>query len=399
VTSGHRPAAIPAAVWATCAHLLPRLLFLQSRFAPQVHWGDVALVLQDFPTDDLDLASAEFWREWGARWEARGDAHARVARASSTAAGRARAARGAAACYHWAEFMDFDDGERKSRLRRRVREWFEVSASGSGLRIERGELPADDPGPGAVPYWLLWPSSHEHAAGPLPCVIMSNGLDSMTEVEVLALAEAYLDRGIAALLFDGPGQGIQVGRTALRVDMEAVVSALLARLRDDARIASGRLAFLGISFGGYFALRLAQALGPSFRCVVNLSGGPRVAPFASLPRRLKEDFRFVLSGGDAADMQARFDALALDPARPPGTDVLSIHGALDDIFPLAGLRELNAAWGGRHRLVVHESERHACLNVIDTCSLEAADWVAGRLQPAFDQPTHEEERFTHVRNL
>ncbi|MHA6759463.1 alpha/beta hydrolase family protein [Streptacidiphilus sp. PAMC 29251] len=130
-------------------------------------------------------------------------------------------------------------------------------------------------------------------------------------------------------------------------------------LREDARIDPYRLAFFGISFGGYPALRVAQALGGAFRCIVNLRGGPSISPFDGLPRRLKDDFRFAFVCDDDLDMQAR----------------------LDDIFPLTALDELDRAWGTHHQLVVHDREAHVCLNLISTCTLQAADWVADRLLP------------------
>lgn len=378
-TAARRPARLPEPLFRACGYFLPRLMFLHSRYAPRVGWGDIARALDGFPCNDIDLGSAAFWDEWRVRWTSQGDGYARLAEVSSTAAGRSRAARVAAGCYHWAEFMYFDDADRKHALRSRVRELFMRSLEGEDLELEEGLLPGRTADEDPTPYWLILPPVPRRPPGRLPCVVLSNGLDSMTEVEVLAVAETYLERGIAAVLFDGPGQGIRVGRTPLLIEMETVVEGLVERLRQDPRIAADRLAFFGISFGGYFALRVAQFLGASFRCVVNASGGPRIAPYDGLPRRLKDDFRFAFGSGDAAEMQARFDMLTLDPGTPAGTDVLSVHGELDDIFPLAGLTGLDRAWGARHRLTAYADEAHVCLNVIDVWGLEAADWVAERL--------------------
>jgi hypothetical protein len=113
---------------------------------------------------------------------------------------------------------------------------------------------------------------------------------------------------------------------------------------------------------------------------VNLSGGPRIAPFDGLPRRLKDDFRFAFMPADPAQMQKMFDELALDPAMSPATDGLSISGGLDDIFPAEDLEALNEAWGDRHELVVYGDEAHGCLNKINVVTLQAADWVASRLR-------------------
>jgi len=374
-----RPARVPEKLFGVGGYFLPRLMFLNTRYAPQVHWGDIAVALDGFPEDLLDLGSALFWDEWRDRWERQGRRYEQLAAQSSTVAGRSRGHRGAAACYHWAEFMDFGDPARKLRLRRLVRDHFLRSVAGSDLELIPGEVPAPDAKHPAVSYWLLLPPAHRRPPGPLPTVLLCNGLDSMTEVEPLSLAEAFLERGFAAVLFDGPGQGINLGQQPLREDMERVVAGLLQQLRNQAFVDGGRMAFAGISYGGYIALRVAQALGREFRCVVNLSGGPSIAAFDQLPRRLRDDFRFAMSGGDSADMQARLDRLAIDPGVPPGTEVLSIHGGLDDIFPLAGLAGLDVAWRPRHELRTHPREAHACLNIINACSVEAADWVATRL--------------------
>ena len=78
-------------------------------------------------------------------------------------------------------------------------------------------------------------------------------------------------------------------------------------------------------------------------------------------------------------MQSRFDSLAIGSEGVPGTDVLSVHGALDDIFPIAPLRALDGTWGARHKLKTYETEAHACLNYISQYIQDAADWAVMRL--------------------
>jgi alpha-beta hydrolase superfamily lysophospholipase len=367
---------VPEHVFGALGYLFPRLLFLNARYAPQVHWGDIAAALDGFPAEDLDLSSAAFWDTWRERWTARAEEYEKLAAESTTTAGRSRALRGGAACWHWAEFQYFDDAEVKQRLRQRIRDCFLRSVDGTDLDIDQGLLPARPDRP-EVPYWVLTTRRMRAQAGPRPAVLLCNGLDSATEIEILSLAEAYLDRGIAAVLFEGPGQGSRLGRPdPLLVPMEQVVADLVEQLGTRSDILRDRLGFVGISFGGYLALRVADALGPSFRGVVNLGGGPRLGDFAGLPRRLKDNFRFAFKAEAGADLQPRFDELALKPGPAPATPVLSVHGALDDIFPLEGLTELDRAWGGRHRLIVHPREAHTSLNVLNEVSVRTADHLA-----------------------
>jgi pimeloyl-ACP methyl ester carboxylesterase len=324
----------------------------------------------------LDISTSAFWDEWRLRWSARADGYITIADRSTTVAGRTHALRSAAACYHWAEFMYFDDPGLKLQLRQQLRGAFLASLEGADIELSQHELPASADRP-AVPYWIVLPPERLRPDSALPAVILSNGLDSVTEVEVLSLAEAYLERGIAAVLFDGPGQGIQSGQGRVLIEMETVVAELVRRLEaEHPRIDTSRLAFVGISFGGYLALRVAGALGDLFRCVVNFGGGPRLADFGTLPRRLKDDFRFAFLVKGTDDLQDRFDALALEPGEPPATQVVSIHGALDDIFPVGALEDLDRAWGPQHRLEIHAREAHCCLNVINVYTQRTADWVA-----------------------
>ncbi|WUH94336.1 esterase FrsA [Streptomyces sp. NBC_00433] len=365
---------VPEHMYRALGYLFPRLAFLNARYAPQVHWGDIAAALDGFPADDLDLASARFWNRWRERWTAQAEGWTALAEASTTVAGRSRALRSAAAAYHWAEFQYFDDREVKHQLRQRIRDCFLGSLAGTDLEVTEGELPGTGAG-----YWVLRTKAMRESGEPLPAVLLCNGLDSATEVEVVALAEAYLERGIAAVLFEGPGQGLRLGRTPLLVEMERVVAELLERLSAGPEIETNRLAFAGISFGGYLALRVSRELGEHFRCVVNFGGGPALAKFDSLPRRLKDNFRFAFDAGPGADLQPHFDRLALEPGPAPATEVLSISGALDDIFPIEGLYDLDRAWSGRHSLEVHPREAHTSLNLINSYTLRTADLVADRL--------------------
>jgi pimeloyl-ACP methyl ester carboxylesterase len=385
MTESVTPVRVATEIYNALGYLGTRLLFLNARYAPQAQWGDIALALDGFPTDNLDISTSGFWEEWRSRWSARADGYITIADRSTTVAGRTHALRSAAACYHWAEFMYFDDPGVKLQLRQQLREAFLASLEGADIELSQNELPASANRP-AVPYWIVLPPERLRPDGALPAVILSNGLDSVTEVEVLSLAEAYLERGIAAVLFDGPGQGIQSGQTRVLIEMETVVAELVRRLEaEHPPIETSRLAFVGISFGGYLGLRVARSLGDLFRCVVNFGGGPRLAEFATLPRRLKDDFRFAFLAEGTDDLQDRFDALALEPGEPPATQVVSVHGALDDIFPVGALKDLDRAWGPQHRLEVHAREVHVCLNVINVYTQQTADWVA-ELLAATKQP-------------
>lgn len=377
---------LPGGVYEACQYFMPRMMFLHTARGPQLQWGDIVQALHDVPTGCTDLASGAFWDEWMIRWERHGIACVEQAKRVHPGPGRARCYRTAAASFHWAEFMYFSDRERKTRLRERVRDCFLESLKDSDLDVSMGVVRWQGV---EIPYYLLLPTGNRWYGPRPPCVILSNGLDSVTELEPFAFAEQFLERGMAALLFEGPGQGRQVGCTPLDPRVELIVPELVRALRAGNAVDCERLGFFGVSFGGYLALRVAQHAGHLFRGVVNLSGGPCLAPYATLPRRLKEDFEYAFMPDDVEAMQARFDALRLDLSRRCETDVLSIHGALDDIFPVSGIELLEQAWAGRHRAVIYPRAAHVCLNHIGQYSVDLTDWLAERLLP--DAPVRDQQ--------
>jgi len=351
-------------------------MFLNSKHAAQIYWGDIAIALQNFPSDLQDLSSSEFWDEWMLRWNKLANEYVSLASKSSSTEGARSAWRSAAACFHWAEFMYFSNKIQKTQMRQKVKECFMRSLEDTELLLSSGEFMN---GKVRIPYYLVLPSQEATNDTVWPCVILSNGLDSVTEVEIFAFAEKFLARGMAVFMFDGPGQGINVGCNPIDMKFETIVQQIIMYLKTESSIDINRLGFFGVSFGGYIALRVACYLEKQFQAVVNLSGGPCLSPYATLPRRLKEDFRYAFMGVDTIEMQNIFDQLTLTVPEKISTNVLSIHGALDDIFPLAPLEDMHQIIGDRHRLKVYPSEAHVCLNYINQYSIDIADWLAQKL--------------------
>ncbi len=365
---------IPEAVYSACSYFLPRLMFLSSRYAGQTHWGDIVIALQNFPQDKLNIRSDEFWESWLQVWRSLGDDYCEQADQSNSKAGKSRLYRSATACYHWAEFKYFSNQGIKRQLRANVKKCFQRSLANSKLNVHTGELTRNN---ARVPYYLVLPETQEKK---MPCVILSNGLDSITEVEVFAFAEYFLERGIATLLFDGPGQGINIGEVPMEIEFEGVVAHLVDFLKMRSSIDEQRLGFFGVSYGGYLALRVAKYLGPIFNCVVNLSGGPVITPFDTLPRRLRSGFKHAFIQDSDIAMEKIFAQHALNFSDACDTSILSVNGGLDDVFPIIGVEKMDRQLGTRHTFINYPGEAHVCLNYINQYSAQIADWVATQLQ-------------------
>jgi len=89
-----------------------------------------------------------------------------------------------------------------------------------------------------------------------PVMIMVCGLDSAKE-ETALYEEPFLARGIATLVFDGPGQGEAEYQFPIRANYETAVRSVcdLVETRDDLDV--NRIGLWGVSLGGYYAPRAA----------------------------------------------------------------------------------------------------------------------------------------------
>lgn len=373
MTTINKRTKIPTFIFEVCNYFFPRIMFLQSAYTPQVHWGDIAIALQDFPEDCHDISSKEFWDIWMEKWKYLGDQYYTKANSMKIEYCKQRLFRSAAACYHWAEFMYFSNKTIKTELRNNVKLCFKKSLNQNCKNIKHGEIMF---GSIVIPYYLVLPNIVSSVKR-LPCIILSNGLDSVTEIEVLSFAEQFSSSGIVALLFDGPGQGINLGVNPLQIEFEYVVKELIKFLHNVKIVDINNLAFFGVSFGGYFALRVAKYLGKHFRCIVNLSGGPNLSEFNLLPRRLKEDFKYAFMEEDNEEMQKIFNKLKIEIPECH-TQILSIHGELDDIFPISRLKRLDFDLKEKHKLISYSNESHVCLNYINQYCCEMLSWVISK---------------------
>ncbi|MGI9557206.1 MAG: alpha/beta hydrolase family protein [Solirubrobacterales bacterium] len=123
----------------------------------------------------------------------------------------------------------------------------------------------DDQGNEMVGYLAKPPN----ASGPLPTVVYLNGADGTKEESWYLGGRPLVDRGVAVLCIEGPGQGepLRVHETYTRPDYEAAVTPLVDLLVERDDVDSDRIGLVGISMGGYYAGRVAS-YEHRFRCVV-----------------------------------------------------------------------------------------------------------------------------------
>jgi dipeptidyl aminopeptidase/acylaminoacyl peptidase len=213
-----------------------------------------------------------------------------------------------------------------------------------------------------------------------PVVVMAVGLDS-TKEEGDAYETPFLARGMATLIFDGPGQGEAQYDLAIRGDYEVPVGAVLDYVSARHDLDIKRIGMWGVSLGGYYAPR-AAAFDKRIQACIAL-GGPFDwgAAWDGLPALTREAFR-VRSHCDTLD-QARKRAATLSLegiASKIACPIFIVNGRQDRIVPAADAERLAREVSGPVALMMIEDGNHIATNRAYRWRSQSADWMAEQLR-------------------
>jgi 2,6-dihydroxypseudooxynicotine hydrolase len=328
----------------------------------------------DYSDFVVTTAGVERWEDWHAAWCRNGDMHAGLA--EEAAAKRRRLTAGeawarATVAYHFAKFVWMVDPE-KSRAAAdkavaamaKTHEYLDPSS-------ERIEVPLAG---GRVVGNLRRPAGN----GNPPLVLLVPGLDS-TKEEFFRLENVFLERRMATLSMDGPGQGESGYDLPIRADYDVAVTAVLDALDGRRDIDLDRVGLLGVSLGGYYAPRVL-AFEPRVKAGVGLSGPYRFSDiWDTVPPQTRETFVAKSFASDDEDGRAKAAELDLSGvAERIQQPYLAITGKLDRLIPWEET-ERAAREAPNGEFLLHEDGNHGCANVPYKTRPVAADWLREQL--------------------
>ena len=313
------------------------------------------------------------WQDAG-RWL--GDRNMRIA----DDAGSVRSARAwyryASACYRFGQSAMPRDSDEKRALHTLMVDAFAQSAALDEPATEKLEI---NWGGGKLCGWLMRPPA---VANP-PVVIIMGGFDGWRE-EYEQGAARLVERGVAAALFDGPGQGETRLQHGIYLDdnFHRAFSAMADHLLVDPRLGS-KIGIWGNSLGGFLAARTVVA-DPRFAALC-VNGGT-VRPI-ELPERFPRFWEKVEALTGAGDCKsARLIMETLDLAGMLGAitcPLIQLHGTPDTVFLLENARRIHdGAASSDKTLLIWEDGDHCIYNHSEEKNIVVADLFASRLASA-----------------
>lgn len=349
------------------------------------HWGPRftanGVTVADF---ERVAGSVERWEDWCAAWVAAGSEHEALGR-DALAEGRQRSAgehlAQAAVYHHFGKFVFVQDVDQMRAAHARAVACLDEALPHLDPPGRRIEMPFQG---SRLVGILRVPLSD----GPVPVVVLIPGLDS-TKDELRSTEVTFLDRGLATFAVDGPGQGEAEYDLPIRGDWAPVAETIWNALGELGEIDRSRLGIWGVSLGGYYASRVAAALGDRATACVALAGPFNFGEcWPGLPALTRDTFR--VRSGSTTDEEARQVALTLgleSSAADLVAPLLIVFGRRDRLIPWAQAIRLRDAVGGPVELLMLEDGNHGCANVAPWHRPRTADWMAARLAVPPQHPT------------
>jgi dienelactone hydrolase len=232
--------------------------------------------------------------------------------------------------WRWAEFFLLPEDPRRLPAYDRCVAGFRAAGRHFTPALEQVEIPYE----GQTLPGYFYPALNA-PPGPQPGLLYVAGADVLKEELYFLGGKAAIERGMALLVMDGPGQGETLRHRKLpsRHDYEVPVGAALDYLQSRPEVDAGRIALLGRSFGGYYAARAAAFQTRLSACAIfgALYDGRDL--YDTYPP-IRHQLRWLTGARDLEDTRERLKAFSLQGVvERISCPLLVIHGEDDHLVP------------------------------------------------------------------
>ena len=328
--------------------------------------------------DFVDVTrSIESWDDWCRAWSARAAIHEKMGRSALAENQNTSAAEHlcrAAVTYHFAKYLFVRDMEQHRAAHKKAVECHTLALPHMSPPGERVLIPYEKTTLAGV---LRKP---KNAQGKVPVVLMTMGLDS-TKEELMTFEATFLERGMATLAFDGPGQGEAEYEMPIRYDYENVVGPVIdwVGTRDD--LDADRIGIWGISLGGYYGPRTVAFEKRIKACVSNCGPYNWGSLWKNLPDLTRDAFRVRSHSKNEEEAKERAGLLNLQGvAEKIQCPLFVIAAGRDRLCPPEDAKRLASEAKGPVELLVIEEGNHVAHNRPYSYRPQSADWMAVQLK-------------------
>ena len=315
------------------------------------------------------------WEDWCAFFIDLGYAHEQLAKQSLNQGHSLSAAehliRGSL-CAHYGQFLYFEYPKVKQEAVELKVRLYREATSLMAPRAQRLEIPFEHT---TLPAYLRLPCGKP----PFPTVIIVGGLDAAKE-DMHQFASLCLHRGLATIVFDGPGQGESYYRGLYLGDnFHHAVSTVIDFASSRAEIDANHIGILGRSLGGFLAPQ-AAALDQRIKACVSWGALYDLGSFDNKPPLIRDGYRFLSGAKNWAEAKDLTAWINLDKLAGRITCPLYIvHGEKDNSVPPQDAERLAREVRGS-RLWIVPNSIHCNHEVAHIVRPEMADWLAEQLQ-------------------
>jgi 2,6-dihydroxypseudooxynicotine hydrolase len=341
------------------------------------HWGArfVAngVALTDFEDVTSSMTSYDDWcRAWSER-AARHEAIAQEALDKKHFLTAGECLQRAGVYYHFASFLFVNDVQQMKVAHKKAIDCRNAALPYLSPPGERVEIPFEGTKLAGIlrkPVGVTKP----------PVMVMACGLDS-TKEETEAYEAPFLARGIAILVFDGPGQGEAQYDLPIRGNYETAVKAVIDYIGTRADLDSNRVGMWGVSLGGYYAPR-ATAFDKRIKACIALGGPFNMGKaWDGLPELTREAFRVRSHGKTQEDGRQVALTLTLEGVAQNITcPIFIVNGRRDRIIPPADAERLAREVKGPVELMMIDDGNHIGNNRAYRWRSQTADWMKEQLK-------------------
>jgi dienelactone hydrolase len=346
-----------------------------ARYMPP--WARLQFTNGGVSAHDLDrvLSRVTSLESWVDEWESLAREHEQLGRDALTIGPRALAARhflAASAAYNFAQYVIFLDIGRKRALHEGcVRAYaqaaplFDLPAVPFEVSFRRHRMQG----------YLRMPPGRR----PAPVVVILNGTNGVKE-EMHWWSEAMLERGVAVIMFDGPGLGATWHRMSMVAEPRPVGVAILNQIEATPELDPDAVGFFGMSLGGYLAIRMAThdtrvravaAVSPPYSADVYWN-----VTLAALRRELA-----ALYDVDEREMGASVDRITLADVLPRLRCPLIVAGGGHDLItPGTEAWRIFEDGRGPRELVYYPDGGHECFNMLNDLKPRMVNWLAHQIE-------------------